>query len=414
MTLDKLEQELAGWLVERGLDATSEAEILDGLCTQLVGGGVPIWRGATGLELLHPLLDARGCRWLRDEGILKEDYIREDTEDPDSDEWRRSPFYQLAITETEAELRRRLDDGSYHRGEFPLLDAFQDRGSTDYVAFSVYYGPFFGRVRGMLCSFQTDRPGGFEDTEVGLLRAVARPLGLAFKTLIAAETARTLACTYLGANAAERVLEGAIVRGRPETVRAVLWYSDLEGFTRIADTAPADALIGFLNDYAETVVSQVHAHGGQVLKFMGDGVLAMFPLGGDAEPCGCALDAAETTLVQIDRLRRERDAKGALATGLHLALHVGEVLYGNIGSRDRLDFTVVGPAVNEVARIEALCRSLEQRVIVSSAFAAEAGADRRRLVSLGRYALKGVRRPEELFTLDPGAASLDDPGSSSA
>jgi adenylate cyclase len=414
MTLDKLEWELAGWLVERGLEAPSEAEILDGLCTRLVEGGVPVWRAATGLELLHPLLDARGCRWLRGEGIVKEDYTRGGVEDPDDEEWRRSPFYHLAMVTHEPELRRRLDDGSYRRGEFPLLDAFQDHGSTDYVAFSVDYGAFFGRVRGMLCSYQTDRRGGFEDAEVRLLRAVARPLGLAFKTLIAAETARTLACTYLGANAAERVLEGAIVRGRPETVRAALWYSDLEGFTRIADTAPADALIGFLNDYAETVVSQIHAHGGQVLKFMGDGILAMFPLENDAGPCGCALDAAEATLVEIDRLRREREAKGALATGLHLALHVGEVLYGNIGSRDRLDFTVVGPAVNEVARIEALCRSLEQRVIVSSAFAAEAGADRRRLVSLGRYALKGVRRPEELFTLDSDAASSDAPESSSA
>lgn len=414
MTLDKLERELAGWVVERGLDARNEAEILDGLCTRLVEGGVPVWRAATGLELLHPLLDARGCRWLRGEGIVKEDYTREDIEDPGDEEWRRSPFYHLAMVTNEPELRRRLDDGSYRRGEFPLLDVFQDRGSTDYVAFSVDYGAFFGRVPGMLCSYQTDRPGGFEDAEVRLLRALARPLGLAFKTLIAAETARTLACTYLGANAAERVLEGAIVRGRPETVRAALWYSDLEGFTRIADTAPADALIGFLNDYAETVVSQVHAHGGQVLKFMGDGILAMFPLEDDAGPCGCALDAAEATLVEIERLRRQRSAEGALATGLHLALHVGEVLYGNIGSRDRLDFTVVGPAVNEVARIEALCRSLEQRVIVSSAFAAEAGADRRRLVSLGRYALKGVRRPEELFTLDSDAASSDAPESSSA
>jgi adenylate cyclase len=304
------------------------------------------------------------------------------------------------------ELRRRLGAG-YRAGEFPLLDALRDQGATDYVAFSIDYAARFGRVSGLLCSFQTDRPGGFLDRELDLLRALAPALALAFKSITAVETARTLATTYLGADAAARVLDGAIARGMTETVRAVLWYSDLEGFTRIADTVAGPALIALLNAYAETVVTSVHAYGGQVLKFIGDGVLAMFPLRDDAAaaPCARALDAAQATLSGVDALRRERARTDRrLATDIHLALHVGEVLYGNIGSPDRLDFTVVGPAVNEVSRIEALCRSLEQRVIVSSAFAAEAGPARGRLVSLGRYALKGVRRPEELFTLDPDAA----------
>lgn len=411
MSLVELERVLTRWLVERGLDARGEAEVLDGLCAQLVEGGVPIWRAATGLELLHPLLDARGCRWLRGEGILNEDYGRKDPEQPDDEEWRTSPFYHLVFVSNEGELRRRLDR-SYRRGEFPLLDAFQDQGATDYVAFAVDYGALFGRVGGLLCSFQTDRAGGFLDEEIDLLRGLSRPLGLTYKALTAVETVRTLATTYLGADAAARVLDGAIARGRPEAVRTVLWYSDLEGFTRVADTAPGEALIGFLNDYAEIVVTHIHEHGGQVLKFVGDGILAMFPLHDGAGPCGRALDAAEATLAGVERLGEERAAAGQLATGLHVALHVGEVLYGNIGSPDRLDFTAVGPAVNEVARIETLCRSLEQRVIVSSAFAAEAGPARQRLVSLGRYALKGVRRPEELFTLDPDiSAPVAAPGS---
>jgi adenylate cyclase len=139
-----------------------------------------------------------------------------------------------------------------------------------------------------------------------------------------------------------------------------------------------------------------------VLKFIGDGILAMFPLG-EAHPCDRALDAAEAALRHVDELNDRRRVEGLPWTDIHLALHVGEVLYGNIGSRDRLDFTVVGPAVNEVARIEAMCRSLEQRVVTSAAFVAAAGDARARLVSLGRYALRGVRRPEELFTVDPGA-----------
>lgn len=402
MTSSGFAYELVAWLVRSGLNADNEAEVLDGLCTRLVAGGVPIWRAATGSDLLHPLLDARGCRWLRGAGIVKEDYSR-DAEDQQDENWQASPFYHLILHRPESELRRRLDAGCYRRGEFPLLDQLQDQGATDYVAFLVEYGAGFGQVPGLACSFQTDRPGGFLNPELDLLRAVTPALGLAFKAIMVVETTRTLACTYLGADAAARVLDGAIARGRTETVRAVLWYSDLEGFTRIADTAPGAELIAFLNDYAEIVVAQIHAHGGQVLKFVGDGVLAMFPMRDDAAPCARALDAARSMLAAIDRLGAERAAADRLVTGIHLALHVGEVLYGNIGSRDRLDFTVVGPAVNEVARIESLCRSLEQRVIVSSAFAAEAGAARGRLVSLGRYALKGVRRPEELFTLDPDA-----------
>jgi adenylate cyclase len=263
-----------------------------------------------------------------------------------------------------------------------------------------------------LCSFQTDRPGGFREEEAALLRRLVPVLALAFKAIAGMETARTLATTYLGEDAGRRVLDGAIARGVAETVRAILWYSDLRGFTRLADTAPRDVLIALLNTYADAVVSIVHAHGGQVLKFIGDGILAMFPLQGDASPCDAspcvrALEATIDALRAADRLGRERAAAGEPTIDIQVALHVGEVLYGNIGSRDRLDFTVVGPAVNEVARIERLCRALDRRVIVSAAFAAEGEAARERLVSLGRYALKGVRRPEELFTLDPSALPAD-------
>jgi adenylate cyclase len=403
MSLDALERDLTRWLVDRGLDADSQAMVLEGFCARLLAGGVPLWRAATGTDLLHPLLDARGCRWRRGEGATQEEYPRIEPGADSSEEWQRSPFQYLLTGHEGREMRRRLDD-SYERGEFPLLDQFQDAGCTDYVAFMISYGAKARSVQvpGLLASFQVDRPGGFLDAELTLLRRLAPALGLAYKAMGGFETARTLVTTYLGADAGGRVLDGAILRGATETVRSVLWYSDLEGFTRIADTAPGDALIALLNDYAECVVEHVQAQGGQVLKFIGDGILAMFPLRDDASPCARALDATAATLAAVERLSLEREAAGSLATGLHVALHVGEVLYGNIGSRDRLDFTVVGPAVNEVARIEALCRSLEQQVIVSSAFAAEAGDARARLVSLGRYALKGVRRPEELFTLDPG------------
>jgi adenylate cyclase len=397
-----LENRIAYWLVRQGLTTGDDGAVLDGFCGLLLEGGVPLRRVATGAELLHPLLDARGCRWLRGLGIVKEDYSRLDSDFRREQEWLASPFHWL-IQEREPELRRRLD-GSNSAGEFPLLDRFLEEGSTDYLALAVEYGDQvpFAELRGMLCSFQTDRPGGFAEAEVELLRRLTPVLALTFRSIIGAETANTLMATYLGEDAGRRVLAGAIGRGETETVRAVLWYSDLEGFTRIADEEPAAELIALLNDYAEVVVDGVHAHGGQVLKFIGDGILAMFPLAEGGMPCSRALDAAVGALAAARRLSGERAAARRPTTGMHVALHVGDVLYGNIGSRDRLDFTVVGPAVNEVARIEALCRSLEQQMIVSAAFADAAGEAGARLVSLGRFALKGVRRPEELFTVDPG------------
>ena len=403
-SLSEVEAEITRWLVRVGLEAADEAEVLDGLCARLVAGGsAAVARGhrrraaaPAARRARLPLaawpghrqggLFARRQRLPRRRGVAEEPVLR--------------PGPRARRRRAQAPAGR-----VYRRGEFPLLDRFQAEGSTDYLALAVSYSGRlqFGELQGLLCSFQTDRPGGFDDAEIELLRRLATVLALAIKSIIAVETAGTLMATYLGEDAGRRVMAGAINRGVAETVRAVLWYSDLEGFTRIADHEPAPELIGLLNDYAEAVVGSVHAHGGQVLKFIGDGILAMFPLADGVMPCGRALDAAAGAIAAAHRLSAERVAAGRPATGMHVALHVGDVLYGNIGSRDRLDFTVVGPAVNEVARIETLCRSLEQQVIVSSAFAQDAGPARDRLVSLGRYALKGVRRPEELFTLDPGS-----------
>jgi adenylate cyclase len=393
---------IAGWLVDFALESDDEAGLLGGFCDRLVAAGVPLLRVATGVEAFHPTLDARGTRWSRGNGVRREDYTREEAE-ANEEEWQQSPFFVLAETDA-TELRRRLGD-NYKQGEFGLLDRFvRDHGMTDYLALSVSYGPgsTLGVVPGLVISYQTDRRGGFEDAELDLLRRLTRPFALAYKGIAGVRTGRSLLETYLGADPARRVLDGAIVRGKAEPVEAVLWYSDLQGFTRIADTAPRDQVLELLNRYADCLVSTIAPHGGEVLKFIGDGILAMFPLGED-HPCAKALDAAEAALRNIDELNGRRRVEGLPWTDFHLALHVGEVLYGNIGSRERLDFTVVGPAVNEVARIEAMCRSLEQRVVISSAFAAAAGDARFRLVSLGRYALRGVRRPEELFTIDPGA-----------
>jgi adenylate cyclase len=229
-------------------------------------------------------------------------------------------------------------------------------------------------------------------------------LALAVKCVSLARIAGTLVETYLGRDAGRRVLAGRIRRGVAETIGAVLWYSDLRGFTGITDRAPPHEIIPLLNDYAEAVISAVHDSGGDVLKLIGDGTLAIFASEATDEACHCAIEAEASLRERVDELNRRRTGEGLPITEIYLGLHVGEVSYGNIGSKDRLDFTVVGPAVNEVSRIAAMCRSAERNVLLSAEFAeAMAEAERPRLVSVGRYALRGVERPQELFTLIPVA-----------
>jgi adenylate cyclase len=206
--------------------------------------------------------------------------------------------------------------------------------------------------------------------------------------------------TYLGRDAGRRVLQGRIARGITDRIEAVLWFSDLRSYTRITDTAAAGEIIPLLNDYAEAIISAIHEHGGDVLKLMGDGTLAIFTTGDRGRDCQAALAAAVVARRSVADVNQHRAAKALPITDMYLALHIGDVFYGNIGSKDRLDFTVVGPAVNEVSRIAAMCRSVDQPLLVSSTFAAALGEASSRLVSVGRYALRGVGSPQDLFTLE--------------
>jgi adenylate cyclase len=334
-----------------------------------------------------------------------EEAFPRDNQDWSAENWDRSPF-RFLIESGERVFRRRLD-ATYRRGEFPLLDRFQREGATDYVAlvWRVGKGVLLGGGEGLAASWSTDAPAGFADAQVELLSHILPALTLVVMFRTNLRATRTLITTYLGSDAAERVLAGNIVRGRADPIRAVVWHSDLVGFTRISDTESAATVLALLNDYAEAQVEQIEAHGGHVLKFIGDGILAIFPQDDTALACRSALDAAAGLRERIAALNRRRSAAGLPVTETHVALHLGELLYGNLGSARRLDFTVLGPAVNEAARIEALCGSLEQPIIVSSAFAEAAGDARSRLVSLGRYAMKGVGRPQELFTVDLGPSS---------
>jgi adenylate cyclase len=229
-------------------------------------------------------------------------------------------------------------------------------------------------------------------------------LALAVKCVSLARIARTLVETYLGRDAGRRVLAGRIQRGIAEPIGAVIWFSDLQGFTHITDTAPPEAIIPLLNDYAEAVIAAIDDRGGEVLKLIGDGVLAIFRADDAERGCHAALDAAADARGRIAALNAKRAAAGNPITHLYLGLHIGEVFYGNVGSAERLDFTVVGPAVNEASRIAAMCRSVDQPILMSAAFV-EAARNARSFVSVGRYALRGVGRAQDLYTLDPEDAA---------
>jgi len=244
-------------------------------------------------------------------------------------------------------------------------------------------------------------PNGFSDNQIAALQRIVPYLALAIKSVSLARMTGTLMETYLGRDAGKRVLSGRIVRGIADKIDAAVWFSDLRGFTRITDTAP-EQVIPLLNDYSDAIVSAIHEHGGDVLKLIGDGTLAIFTGEDRTRACDAALSAAVAARKGIVELNKRRVTDGKPITDMYLGLHVGEVFYGNVGSRERLDFTVIGPAVNEASRIAAMCRSVDQSVLMSSVFANVEGI-KRRLVSVGRYALRGVTRPQELFTFDPDA-----------
>ena len=406
--------EIARRIVDQGLAGAPRHQLLGDLAVRMVNVGVPLQRAYVVQPTLHPVIGAHGFEWLRrEEKATQQDFARRG--DVPSDMWLRSPFHHMLSSDTRT-LRRRLED-SNKPSDFPMLDELREQGATDYFAVATSFGgagkigpisgvdlrdgAFSGSPRGILSSWTSDRPGGFGDDDIDAIELLLPVLALAIKAATAATIATNVAETYLGRDAGRRVLSGEIQRGSVETIRAVLWYCDLQGFTKIADSSPRDQLIPLLNDYFEVMVKALEGQGGQVLKFMGDGLMAIFRLdeGDDERVCNAALDAAEQALAGVAELSAARAGAGLPTTGFSLALHLGDVMYGNVGSHDRLDFTVVGPAVNEVSRIEAMCGSLDQALIISAAFAAAAGRYTDRLASLGRYALRGVRRPQELYTL---------------
>jgi adenylate cyclase len=404
--------DLSAWVIQAGLMDASESDIVSEFCERCVAAGLPVARAIVLIDTLHPVYEGRLFRWgddtsqppPQDYGRTSPDVLAASGFDPRdvaaSELWRSSPFFRMQQT-GESFLRWRVDGST--KDEFSVLADLFAEGMSDYVTIFNRFAAerIIGEMDGVYSSWATRTPAGFSDGQIAALRRITPHLALAIKSVSLARMAGTLMETYLGRDAGRRVLSGGIVRGIAERIDAVVWFSDLRGFARITDTAP-EQVIPLLNDYSDAIVSAIHEHGGDVLKLIGDGTLAIFAAEDRTQACGAALSAAIAARDGIVSMNQRRIADGKPTTEMYLGLHVGEVFYGNVGSRERLDFTVVGPAVNEASRIASMCRSVDQPILMSSAFADVADI-RRRLISVGRYALRGVAHPQELFTLDPDA-----------
>lgn len=392
---------IADWIVRRGLKGVEEVDLLREFCEKCNAAGLPIARALVVIDTLHPVHEGTVFRWRNDDVEEKAatQYGRT-TEGAAAESWQRSPFYYLLQTGGE-ELRRRIGFGE--PADFAVIEEMKELGHTDYI---VFVHPFadaaIGEMDGIYSGWSTRNAEGFSEDNIAALRRLVPALELATKTTGLAKVADTLVQVYLGRDAGRRVLEGRIQRGVAERIEAALWFSDLRGYTTITDTASPGEIIPLLNDYAEAAITSIYEAGGDVLKLIGDGTLALFRADEPGEACRRALQAEEILRAKVAVLNERRRAEERPVTSVYVGLHVGAVFYGNVGSDERLDFTVVGPAVNETSRIASMCRSVDRPLLISSDFAdCLPSTERGRLVSVGRFALRGVGHAKELFTLDP-------------
>ena len=384
---------LEQWLIAQGLRGTPIADIMDGFCQRLADDGFPLALATIELRVPHPQYGAIRLCWRRELGAEAERLAHEEL---DLVEGLPAPSSR---SETDmAVLRRRLEDPACP-SDLPGLDRLA-AGITDHLRVVVptdETSPPYG----LATAWATDRAGGFADDEIERLMRLLPLVAIAIKASAAPRAARSLLTIYLGHDAGARVLAGKVRRGATTSIRAVLCYADLAGFTSFADRAESAVVIAALDLYFEALVIPIERCGGQILKFMGDGLLAIFALSDfddDAEQAvAAALDAAEDAVRGVEALNAHRRDAGEVAMEVDLALHLGEVHYGNVGTDERMDFTVIGPAVNEASRFEALCGQLDRRILASAAFADAAGSERHRLEPLGRHRLRGVREAQELF-----------------
>jgi adenylate cyclase len=384
------------WLIDGAPGAVGPVAVVAHMGPAMVARGVPISRMAAFVRTLHPSIMGRSFVWRADRAEV---------------EVREAPYSVLVsptfavsaagrVFSTGQPLRRRI--ALAEEADSVELVKLRDEGMTDYLGLPLRF--LDGQVHAV--TFCTDHPDGFSDDHVRALTQLSRPLARVAEILALRRTATNLLNAYVGRDAGERILQGKVQRGDTEIVRCVIWFSDLRGFTTLSQASPAEDIILVLNRIFDCQVPMIEQQGGQVLKFMGDGLLAIFPIPSPESVdsvAPAALAAALAAHGALERLNEERHAVGESPLDFGVSLHIGDVAYGNIGGEGRLDFTCIGAAVNLASRIEGLTGKLGHRLLLSEAFAAVPGVES---VEVGRFPLKGVEGEVTVYAPAPGPRTV--------
>ncbi|MBZ6077094.1 adenylate/guanylate cyclase domain-containing protein [Microvirga puerhi] len=381
---------LETWIIEQGLSGSSIGTLLTGFAERLSEEGIPLARAYIALPTVNPTIRVFNHTWIHQSGTVVEGISHERNQEA----FEISPF-GFMLREGLSERHWRFDRSN--ATEFAIFDEIRSLGGTDYLGHLVRFeNAGAPDLRGIAVSFSSLREGGLTPEELARIAGLMPLLSLAAYRIGLFDLTVGMLDTYVGLSAGRRVLSGEIRRGSGATVTAALLFADLRGFTALADQAGAP-LIARLDEHLEAMAAPVVAEGGEILKFLGDGLLATFAIDeGRSHDAACAA-ALQAAVAALELNAAVNVAyPDAMPLSLDIALHSGDVFYGNIGAGSRLDFTVIGPAVNEVSRMEALCGALDCALIMSATVAAASPLPVR---SLGPHRLRGVPVERELFTL---------------
>ncbi|MEJ1157621.1 adenylate/guanylate cyclase domain-containing protein [Prosthecomicrobium sp. N25] len=393
---------LSEWLMRSSLQGLDLESLVRGFCDRIYAAGLPVDRINLTFSMLHPLYRAMGFTWRRGQGLEVENYAHS----PAPERFLKSPYYFILQNNLES-LRRRLDTGA--KFEFPLLDELRRKGATDYLAFVYSFGGGHdaGIGRGVMGSWTTDSRGGFSEPDLEALFSLQASLAVATKMAMQEKLAENVLTTYLGQEAGRNVLSGLVKRGDGETIRAALVIGDLRESTALAERDGRQLFTETLNRFFDALALPFSKNGGQILSFPGDGFLAIFPTtrssAGSRDACHRAYEAMIAGTARMNTLNRERLQAGMEPLGFGIGMHVGNVMFGNVGLAERLTYSAFGAAVNEVQRLQALTRKHGRSVIASREFVEASGGD---WVHLGEEQLHGISEAREVYTIDACAPDL--------
>ena len=386
------------WLADQALSEPDIVGMFEGLCHRLHAIGIPLARARLIWPTLHPLFQAETILWNRDRGTEFEQFQHEENL---SNAWLASPMKHML--EHELTVLRRHLDGSNKLVDFPVIKDAMELGMTDYLVVSTPFSSNsrnpHSKRRGIFVTWNADREGGFSDSEVESLQKIQRRFAVACKTVLQARISHNIVDTYLGKQAGEQVLSGAIRHGDGSNIKAVVWYSDMRNSTALADTMPGDEYIKLINTYFQSTAGPVIEAGGEVLDFIGDAVLAIFPFDTEDEKSSAicaATSALQASVVAGEKVSQQRRKDKLPVIDFGIGLNMGQVLFGNIGVPERLSFSVIGPTINEAARIEKMTKIIGKSTLVTKDIAA---CQPTVWDALGEYTLHGVSQKVELYTL---------------